>query len=159
MLRTDLLAYTGDDLETCGVLCRSFDSSSDSKVPTATSQVSEQIPTDIFPTVKDKSQLGAKVPLKIKSEISLKRSSSPEASQPSKKRNSDNIWIELSSDNGNNTALGGNSSQSGNCGKVSQCSYSVTVSTNENSSEASRKVTSNLIPTTVVSVTVLFRSK
>lgn len=154
MLRTDLLAYTGDDLETCGVLCRSFDSSCDSKVPTATSQVSEQIPT-----VNEKSQLGAKVPLKIKSEISLKRSSSPEASQPSKKRNSDNIWIELSSDNGNNTALGGNSSQSGNCGKVSQCSYSVTVSTNENSSEASRKVTSNLIPTTVVSVTVLFRSK
>lgn len=154
MLRTDLLAYTGDDLETCGVLCRSFDSSCDSKVPTATSQVSEQIPT-----VNEKSQLGAKVPLKIKSEISLKRSSSPEASQPSKKRNSDNIWIELSSDNGNNTPLGGNSSQSGNCGKVSQCSYSVTVSTNENSSEASRKVTSNLIPTTVVSVTVLFRSK
>lgn len=154
MLRTDLLAYTGDDLETCGVLCRSFDTSCDSKVPTATSQVSEQIPT-----VNEKSQLGAKVPLKIKSEISLKRSSSPEASQPSKKRNSDNIWIELSSDNGNNTALGGNSSQSGNCGKVSQCSYSVTVSTNENSSEASRKVTSNLIPTTVVSVTVLFRSK
>lgn len=154
MLRTDLLAYTGDDLETCGVLCRSFDSSCDSKVPTATSQVSEQIPT-----VNEKSQLGAKVPLKIKSEISLKRSSSPEARQPSKKRNSDNIWIELSSDNGNNTALGGNSSQSGNCGKVSQCSYSVTVSTNENSSEASRKVTSNLIPTTVVSVTVLFRSK
>lgn len=154
MLRTDLLAYTGDDLETCGVLCRSFDSSCDSKVPTATSQVSEQIPT-----VNEKSQLGAKVPLKIKSEISLKRSSSPEASQPSKKRNSDDIWIELSSDNGNNTALGGNSSQSGNCGKVSQCSYSVTVSTNENSSEASRKVTSNLIPTTVVSVTVLFRSE